>query len=419
MNEHHTISLWESSATEAPVAGAFESTEVETAIVGGGFTGLATALHLAEAGRTALVIEAAGIGNGGSGRNVGLVNAGVWHPPAKVRQALGPTYGDRFLKFFGDGPQTVFDLIERHQIRCAATRTGTLHAAHAPRGMVDLQARHDAWAAMGAPVTLLNRADMAEMAGTRVFFGGLLDRRAGTINPMAYCRGLARAAVAAGARIATNAPVTGLRREGTGWRVDTAQGVITSRTVVLATNAYTDGLWPGLAQSFTPIHYFHLATEPLGDAGAHILPGQQGLWDTGRIMVSVRRDAEGRLLLGSMGRARGALTRKWGARQIARLFPELGQVAIEDVCDGRIALTPDHLPRICELDQGLYTAIGYNGRGITTGTLFGRSLAGLISGEDPADLPLPVMPLPKLGRMGVMAHAYEAAFTAQKVLRSL
>lgn len=424
MTTRAPISLWDVSAAEPDTGAAFQapSDTVYVAIVGGGFTGLSTALYSAQAGLSAQVLEANQIGYGGSGRNVGLVNAGVWHPPAKVRTALGETYGPRFLKTFGDGPRLVFDLIEKHQIRCEATKTGTIHAAHAPSGFDDLKSRHAEWRRMGEPVELLTRDEAAERIGTKAFFGGLLDHRAGTINPMGYCRGLARAAEAAGARIATGVRVTALRRDGELWHVETDRGAFTARNVVLGTNAYTDTLWPGLSRVFTPIHYFQLSTSPLGDEAAHILPGKQGVWDTGPIMFSLRRDTEGRLIIGSMGTVLGSkdggLSERWARRQIRRLFPELGPVTFEDAWHGRIAMTPDHLPRVCILDDGLYTAIGYNGRGITTGTIFGKAIAGLMAGDDPAGLPLPVAEISQVRRAPIMSRVYQAAFTTNQFIKS-
>ncbi|MEL6196513.1 MAG: FAD-binding oxidoreductase, partial [Pseudomonadota bacterium] len=317
------ISLWDASAVEPDQADDHQTdTEVDVAIVGGGFTGLSTALHCAQKGLSAQVIEAERIGHGGSGRNVGLVNAGVWHPPAKVREKLGETYGPRFVERFGAGPAYVFSLIEQHQIRCEATKTGTLHAAHAPAGMDDLKARHAEWRRLDAPVDLLERDEMAEKTGTTAFFGGLLDQRAGTINPMGYCRGLARAALGAGAKIKTGVRATKLRRDGARWIVETDHGAVWAKAVVLGTNAYTDDLWPGLRRGFTMIHYFQLATEPLGDRVTDILPERQGLWDTGSIMFSLRRDMADRLIIGSMGTVVGSvgrgLSRRWARKQLAR-----------------------------------------------------------------------------------------------------
>ncbi len=424
MTREKPISLWDATAQEADIGKSFQCDgHYDVAIVGAGYTGLSTALHCAEKGLSTHVLEAKQVGYGGSGRNVGLVNAALWLPPAKVRKKLGETYGPRFIKRFGNGPRTVFDLIEKHQIRCEATKTGTVHAAHAPSGLQDLKDRHAEWQRLGEPVDLIGREEVQSLIGTDVYLGGLLDHRAGTINPMAYCRGLARAALGAGAEISTDVQVKRLHREDSRWRVETDQGDLTADNVVLGTNAYTDELWPGLRDVFTTIHYLQLATKPLGPQAAHILPGRQGLWDTGPIMFNYRRDSSDRLLIGTMGRVIGTkdrgLTRRWAMKQIKRVFPDLGEVAFEEAWHGQIAMTPDHLPRVHQLADCLWTAIGYNGRGITTGTLFGQSLAELLTGMDPTDLPLPATDLAAAPRAGLMSRFYQLAFSANQVWRSI
>ncbi len=423
MTRNNPISLWDATAEEPDHNASFvPDRHVDVAIVGGGFTGLSTALHCAENGLSAQVLEAEHIGFGGSGRNVGLVNAALWLPPAKVRAKLGKTYGPRFLDRFCNGPRTVFDLIEKHQIRCEATRTGTVHAAHSPSGFQDLKERHAEWQRMGEPVDLISREDVAGLVGSNAFYGGLLDHRAGTINPMGYCRGLARAALGAGAEISTGVHVSRLAREDGIWRVTTDKGAMTANTVVLGTNAYTDTLWPGLKSVFTMIHYLQFATTPMGPEAGHILPERQGLWDTGPIMFNYRRDVRDRLLIGTMGRIFGnkdrGLTQRWARKQIARVFPDIGDVSFEEAWHGQIAMTPDHLPRIHQLDEGLWTAIGYNGRGITTGTLFGQAMADLLTGMPVEDLPLPITDLAAAPQAALKSKIYDLAFTANQVLGS-
>ena len=424
MTAQDAISLWDASAQEpdyrAPLDG---DVSVDVAIVGGGFTGLSTALHCAEKGLSAHVIEAEQIGYGGSGRNVGLVNAALWLPPRKVREQLGDTYGPRFIKRFGKGPEYVFSLIEKHQIRCEVTRTGTIHAAHGPSGFANLQDRHKEWQRLGEPVDLLGRDEVSRLIGTDHFHGGLVDHRCGTINPMGYCRGLPRAALGAGAKISTGLRATRLHRDGDLWKVETTKGVITAKAVVLGTNAYSDDLWPGLKRIYTIINYFQLATRPLGPEASDILPGRQGVWDTGQIMFNVRRDAYDRLLIGSMGKVMGhkdrGLSHRWARKQIARLFPKLGPVEFEEAWHGQIAMTPDHLPRIHELAPNLFTPIGYNGRGITTGTMFGETMAGLLTGMDRADLPLPMTEMSTVPAAPLMSRLYQSAFTANQLLKAI
>jgi len=417
------VSLWDLTAGEPPPLVPLDGdTLTEVAIVGGGFTGLSTALHLAEAGIDCRVLEAGRIGQGGSGRNVGLVNAGLWLPPKQVRDRLGEERGARLIEALGAAPDVVFSLIDRHRMRCECTRTGTLHAAHSAAGFEDLARRHEQWRDLGAPVELLSAHDAAARIGSEAFHGALLDRRAGTINPMGYARGLARAAHEAGARLHTDTCVTRLTRHGEHWRLDTPAGSVSARSVVLATNAYTDALWPGLARTVTPIHYFQLATEPLGERAAHILPQRQGLWDTGRIMFSLRRDAADRLIIGSMGRVIGGsrgLSERWAQHTLRRLFPALGEVRFEHRWHGRIAMTPDHLPRIHRLAENLYTPIGYNGRGIAPGTLFGRAIAERLNGGSDDNLPMPPSEPRPVAAGRVATRLYGAAFAANQWVRSL
>ena len=417
------ISLWDNTSLEPAHANPFGGdTSCDLAIVGGGFTGLSTALHGAGRGLNCHVIEAETIGHGGSGRNVGYVNAGVWLPPQEVEGLLGADRGSTLIRTLGEAPAYVFELIEKHQIRAEPTRTGTIHAAHSPAGFDDLRRRAEGWQRLGAPVDLLTPQETATLTGTTGFFGGLLDHRAGTINPMGYVRGLARAATAAGATISTGVRVTGLTRSGDKWQVRTTHGTVTAPNVVLATNAYTDNLWPGLRQTYTPIHFFQIATPPMGARAAHILPQGQGLWTTAQVMFALRRDAAGRLIAGSMGSVIGGttgLTARWARTQLRRLFPDLGPMEFEEAWHGQIAMTPDHLFRIHRLAPGLYTPIGYNGRGITTGTIFGKALAEHLTGTPEDALPVPITAPRPIPLRNLKTGFYHTAFAAHQLWKSL
>ncbi|MBX2885556.1 MAG: FAD-binding oxidoreductase [Granulosicoccus sp.] len=422
--ENSSISLWDSSAQEhAPESCFLAESSVDVAVVGGGYTGLSTALHCAEQGLNVQLVEAQQIGYGGSGRNCGLVNAALWLPPQVVRKRLGQDYGPRFIERFAKGPEYVFDLIEKHQIRCEKRHTGTVHAAHSQRGLKDLQGRATEWQRLNEPVELLNRQQVSDMVGTDAYCGGLLDHRAGTINPMAYCRGLARAAHGAGATIGIGVRANRLEKEAGKWRLFTNQGSLLAQHVVLGTNAYTDGLWPGLDRIFTIVNYFQLATKPLDDDAGYILPGGQGLWDTNPIMFNFRRDAFNRLLVGSMGKVQGTvdsgLSRRWAIKRIKRLFPSLPEVEFDHAWDGQIAMTPDHLPRIMEMEKNLFTAIGYNGRGITTGTLFGKALAQLVRGTHKSELPLPMTESKPAFAAPLFKNLYQFVFTGNQFIKSV
>ena len=418
------MSIWDYTSTETIRSGNDDvSGTVDVAIVGAGFTGLSAAIHCTEKDMSCHVIEAEQVGFGGSGRNTGLVNAAAWLPPQDVLKQLGEKDGKKFIDIFNDAPGFVFGLIKKYKIECEVTNNGTIHAAHGESGLTDLQYRKNEWDRLGAPVDILSADETAELTGTRSFYGGLVDNRAGTINPMGYCRGLARVALKNGAKLTTNCRVRDLVKENDGWRLSTATGDLKAKYVILGTNAYTDKLWPGLSKTFTTINYFNCATSPLGERIKYILPKRQGLWDTGKIMFSLRRDKYDRLIIGSMGRIHGhrksGITKRWASAQLKRLFPDLGQVEFENIWHGEIAMTPTHLPGVHKLDRNLFTSIGYNGRGITTGTIFGKALADMISSNSPNCLPVPITQITKVPNGPIMSTIYQSIFSANQIVKSI
>ena len=412
-----THGLWEASALPAPDTVPLRGRiAVDVAVVGAGFTGLSAALHLAEGGRSVAVLEAAEIGFGASGRNVGLVNAGLWVMPEQLPQRLGATHGARLLHALGEAPSVVFELVARHAIACEAVRHGTLHCAVGARGLAGLRRRAEQWQRLGAPVRLLDASDTAARTGTQAYAGALLDLRAGTIQPLAYVRGLARAAMGAGAAVHAGSPVVAIEDAGTGWRLRTRDGgVVDAAWVVVASNAYAipGGPWPGLAGELVRMPYFNMATPPLPEPLRRIiLPGGEGAWDTRAILSSVRLDQAGRLVFGSIGALRGpgrAIHRGWGRRALVRLFPDLRGIDFEHEWYGWIGTTPDALPRFHQLARNVVSFSGYNGRGIAPGTVFGRELARLVLGEVDVDgLSLPDSAIAAFGWKPVREAFYEA-----------
>ncbi|MCX8281787.1 FAD-binding oxidoreductase [Phyllobacterium sp. 0TCS1.6C] len=396
LNDDRSHGLWEKTAPPAPETQRLRSDlSVDVAIVGAGFTGLSAALHLAEAGAKVAVLDAAEIGFGGSGRNVGLVNAGMWVMPDDLPKVLGSLHGERLLQLLGDAPKSVFHLVDKHGIECELERNGTLHCAVGESGLRQLEERTRQWQARAADVTLLDAAETAARVGSGAYAGSLLDRRAGTIQPLAYVRGLARAAMAAGAAVHTDTRVTATEKSGDRWLVRTPEANVTADWIVMATNAYTTAPWPQLRAEIVHLPYFNFATKPLtANLRKSILPERQGAWDTKEILSSFRMDKAGRLVFGSVGALRGtgmAVHRAWAARSIRKLFPQLGEIEFEAGWYGKIGMTSDHLPRFHVLAPKIISFNGYNGRGIAPGTVFGRVLAEHITGTTTTDeLPLPV-----------------------------
>lgn len=396
LNDTRSHGLWEASAPPAlatqPLAG---TTEVDVVIVGGGYTGLSCALHLAEAGSSVLLLEAYEFGFGGAGRNVGLINAGLWLMPEDVSAAVGAAHGERLLTALGDGATLVMNLIDRHGIDCELERNGTLHCAVGEAGLQELRQREVQWLRRGAPVSLLDATETAGRVGTNAYASALFDRRAGTLQPLAYARGLARAACAAGAQLHTSSPAIATERNGSHWRVRTPNGRVEAQWLVVATDAYGLGPFRGTQDAQVRLPYFNFATPPLDAATlATILPGKEGVWDTKTILSSFRLDRAGRLVFGSVGALRNggeAIHRSWAQRALARLFPQLAGIGFEHEWYGQIGMTDDAVPRLSAFGPKAVGVFGYNGRGISPGTVFGHELALLILGEKKLeDLPLPM-----------------------------
>lgn len=388
--------LWKFSSEEYREYKAIQgSVNVDILVIGGGFTGCSAALTAARQGARVALLEAESIGHGGSGRNVGLVNAGLWLPPDTVEQVMGPESGQRLNAALAGAPDEVFDLIAAHEIQCEATRNGTLHLAHAPRGLKDLEMRLTQQQARQAPVTLLDAEETARRTGTTAYYGALHDRRAGTVQPLAYAQGLARAAQDAGAQIYTQSPVKDLKYENGAWRAQAENGTVTAEKILLATNAYHKDVKGVDESKSAKVSFFQLATTPLPDAlGADILPGGEGCWDTALIMSSLRRDKAGRVIFGAMGKPAGlghAVHRAWALNALKRLYPGLEGQEIAHFWAGDIAMTSDHVPKLIRFGPDALSLMGFSGRGIAPGTRLGRLAAeALLSGTD-TDVPVPCL----------------------------
>jgi len=403
--------LWGRTAPSAPATHPLRGDiKADIAVVGGGYAGLSSALHLAEAGAKVVLLEAAEIGYGGAGRNVGLVNAGLWVMPDAVVQGLGKEYGSRLIQLLGGAPERVFGLIEKHRIACEAQRAGTLHCAVGAKGLRELEARAAQWQKLGAPVELLDADAAASRIGSRAYCAALLDKRAGTVQPLAYARGLAHAAMRAEARLFTDSKVTGTERAGNGWILRTGEGSVTADWIIVATDAYSAGPWAALRAEQVHLPYFNLATKPL--AHEEILPERQGAWDTREILSSFRRDAAGRLVFGSVGALEGtgaAIHRAWAIRALRRIFPQIGEIEFEAAWFGMIGMTSDNLPRLHQLDDKVVSVSGYNGRGIAPGTVFGKVLADFVLGATTLDdLPLPPTAIARPALRALKEHFYRA-----------
>ncbi len=367
-------------------------------VIGAGFQGLSAALHAARQGASVLVLEAGALGTHASGLNGGQVIPGLKYDPEWLMTHFGDRQGKKLVRFAAGTADAVFDLIDRENLAVPHRRSGWIQACHTEKALDAARNRHRQWAAAGADVALLDQAGISSAIGTNNYIGGFLDRRAGTINPLAFQFELARLSVEAGALILENHQCDSLRRANSLWHARTDKGAdFSARRVLVATNAYSETLIPGLNQSIVALHSFQIATAPLSGAGADaILPGGQAVSDSRRILVYYRKTEQNRLILGGRGPMRLSRSpRDWAhlERALHRLFPMLKGKPIEKRWFGRVCVTPDHLPHIHEPEPGLMTMVGCQGRGVGLMTAAGPRLADYLLHGDPDVLPLPISPI--------------------------
>ena len=390
--------LWADTAPASPQYPTLtETVDADVVIIGGGFTGLSTALALAERGRTAIVLEAGQPGSGASGVSGGQVIPGLRHFDHDLMSAYGPEIGRRAYKFGGDSADRTFAIIARHNIECGAAQTGKIQAADSAAGLNEAHRRFTAWHAAGAPVEMIDRKSLADRLGTDVYLGGMIDGRGGTVQPLALTRGLAAAATSAGARIFGSSAALRIIREGNDWRVETRTGAARARQLLLATNAATGSLWPGLDRCFMPVWSYQIATVPIGGRlSAPALRDGSAVADTRRVLRYFRSDADGRLIGGGKGVSRAPrhiADFEFQRQVLQRLYPELAETQLSHAWGGQVAITIDRLPRIFALGDGAYAHLGCNGKGVAWCTAIGEAFAEAFVEDRPAALPIPVTPV--------------------------
>jgi glycine/D-amino acid oxidase-like deaminating enzyme len=418
-------SLWAATATPATATPPLtESATFDVVIIGAGYTGLSTALHLAERGVRVCVLDAVEPGWGASGRNGGQVIPGLKYDPDELVRRYGETAGNALVEIVGGAADTVFDLIHRYGIDCAALRHGWIQPAHSAAMLETVVRRARQWEARGASVSVLDAKAVSQRVGTDAFVGGWVDHRAGSIQPLSYARGLARVAVGLGVTVHGGTLATSLVHEGTMWRVATARGpVVTASRVVLATNGYTGPLWPKLERTVIAANSFIVATRPLAPTVTDsILSGGEVASDSRRLLLYFRRDPQGRLLMGGRGpfsEPRSASDWSHLERSVQLLFPQLKGIEYEYRWAGRIAITADFLPHVHEPAPGLTIALGYNGRGIAMATTLGKHLAARLCGDASTAFPFPATPIRPVPLHGLQRFYIAAGVAWYRMLDAL
>jgi glycine/D-amino acid oxidase-like deaminating enzyme len=388
--------------------------QADVIVIGAGFTGLSTALHLREAGIDVAIVEAMEPGWGASGRNNGQVIPTLSRPDPDDIIAKHGAAGERFVALLRDSASTLFDAARRYHIDAEQEQTGWVQPVHSPGRIKIAERRVRQWSKFGAPVELLSQEQTRDMLGSDAWFGGFWNRTGGHINPLALSRGLARAALTKGARIFARSPAERFERRDGKWLVKTAKAEIRGRALVVATNAYSGeiekALVPDIAREVMPVLSWQMSTQPLSDnVRKTIIPGRQAMSDTHGELYFARYDARNRLITGGAVIGPGDKAARLKARvteRLQRLWPQIGEVTFDHVWNGYVGMTTDYLPRIHRLGPDAYGWTGCNGRAVALSIALGGELSKAVRGVAENELALPFtnpVPIPAHGLLRKLA----------------
>ena len=381
----HIRSWYADTATPRPQRPALEgSVACDVCVVGGGYTGLMTALELAERGYDVVLLEAERLGWGASGRNGGQIITGYNKSMGEIAARVGPDDA-RLLWALGEEAKALLrQRVERHRIDCALT-WGFVLAALKDRHVAELAALErelrEECGYTGAE--RLDRAGLARLVGSECYVGGLYDSGSGHLHPLNYALGLADACAAAGVRLFEGSRVLSIET-GAAPAAVTARGRVDARFLVLAGNAYLGGLAPALGTRAVPVATYIIATEPLGEERAcALLPADVAVSDMNFVLNYFRRSADHRLLFGGGVSYSGhdvPGTELAMRRKMLRVFPQLEGVRVEYCWGGRVSITANRLPHLGRLTPTTYFAHGYSGHGVALTGIAGRVIAEAVAG---------------------------------------
>jgi len=400
------IPYWLDTAPEFPDrAGKPLPDRVDVAVIGGGITGLSTALHCARKGATVALVEADRVGSGASGRNGSMCTQGLTIGVGQARKRYGVERTRELYDAYRSAVDVVEELTRTEGIDCDFTRAGRLGVAYKPKHFEEQKAKQAQLAReFDHDTVLIGPGELRAELGSDYYHGALLDPLSAGLHVGKYVHGLADAAERAGAQIHERTAATGVHRlpDG-GFAVDTVRGTVRAAKVMVATDAYSGKQFPWLRKRLICVGSFIIVTEPLGDLAADVIPNRRLVVDTKNIGHYIRLTPDNRLAFG--GRARFAPSnpdsdRKSGAilrREMVEIFPQLANVRVDYVWGGSVGFSYDRIPHAGEVD-GLYYSMGYCGHGVQIATYMGRSMAEVMDGHPEANpfrgLGFPKVPVP-------------------------
>jgi gamma-glutamylputrescine oxidase len=381
----HAPSYYAASANPSPerppLHGAVQG---DVCVVGAGYTGLSTALHLAEKGYKVTVIEGARVGWGASGRNGGQIVNGLNASLGTIERRYGADTAAFVGRLVREGGRIIRGFVERYRIDCDL-KDRNLYAAYTARQMADLEAKQALWRRHGMDDhELLDKAGIGRHVASDVYVGGMIDRTGGHMHPLNLALGEAAALESPGGVVHEMSPVVAVDHDGPAPVVRTAEGEMRCRTLVLCGNAYLGDVVPALAPRVMPVSSQVMATEPLGALAGELLPTDICVEDVRYILDYFRLSADKRMLFGGgvvYGGTDPADVEAKLRPNMEKVFPRLKGVRIDFAWSGNFALSFTRVPQMGRLGPAAYFAHGYSGHGVTGSHLFGRILAEAIHGD--------------------------------------
>ncbi|RAZ76054.1 NAD(P)/FAD-dependent oxidoreductase [Mesorhizobium atlanticum] len=382
-----TPHLWRKTARSRETAPALQGDlKTDVLVVGGGFTGMAAALGARDSGVDVMLLEGNEIGSAASGRNNGLV---ISHhskaAPSEFEAAYGKTVGARYNRMVADAAGVAFGLMQRFNIDAHQVQEGWIQPAHTEATLARARQFHDEWKAFGANVSWLDRAEVSTRIGSP-YLGGWMAHNSGHINPFAMTVGLAAALEREGVTVYENSRASRIERLEGGWRVFTATGSVTAPEVVLATNALTGDIWPGLKKTLVPFKVFQAATNPLPDElRARILVGNPAVSDMRNDLRYFHYDRDNRLVSGgthTFWRNEADRGRAKVSHMLGKAFRAFGgEPQMVEYWHGTFAVVPDRKPRLYRLAPGLVFGGVYSGRGVALSMSLGQEIGRWAAGR--------------------------------------
>jgi gamma-glutamylputrescine oxidase len=379
----------------APLAG---SRKADVCIVGGGYTGLSAAIHLAEAGANVVLVEADEIASGASGRNGGQIHSGQRRDVLWLEQRYGRERARDLWDAAEEAKALLRALIVRFAIPCDL-QPGVIEVLHKRSLLRDATELVEALRERYGydQISLLDQAETEAATGSRRFFGATLDRGGGHLDPFRLAAGMARAASGLGAAIHEHTPALSLAD---GPTVRTSFGDIRAEHVIVATDGRSGTFENHTRRRMVGLNSFVVATEPLGPAGESILPGGESAADSRFVVRYWRKLPDGRLVFGggetSVGRVPSDIA-SFVRPHLEEVYPHLKSTKIAHAWGGIVSVTAPRLPYLREIAPRVWAAGGYSGQGLALAPLLGKLMAEAVFGRRErldvfASIPIPPLP---------------------------